>query len=270
MDWQVYVQGSLPKYTLHVDDNFEKIYSREACEGDFHSCMTGRGLSSFYSDAVKAKAAYLTNKNDKVIARAVIYTAAKDEDGKVWRLCERQYSSDSNEILKRALVDSLIQDNQIDGYKFVGADCGNSRGFVDNEGNSLNCKRFTISCDLDWGDYLSYQDSFKWYNMDDNVAYNYSDCDYQYRLDTTNGEIEDEESAYDEYHDRDVADTVTVYYHGSEMSCDSEDLDDFEEILKTMMAIGFTMRISWIVLIALDVFLILSITHETSTLTVIC
>ena len=229
MDWQVYVQGSLPEYTLHVDDNFEKIYSREACEGDFHSCMTGRGLSSFYSDAVKAKAAYLTNKNGKVIARAVIYTAAKDEDGKVWRLCERQYSSDSNEILKRALVDSLIQDNQIDGYKFVGADCGNSRGFVDNEGNSLNCKRFTISCDLDWGDYLSYQDSFKWYNMDDNIAYNYSDCDYQYRLDTTNGEIEDEESAYDEYHDRDVADTVTVYYHGSEMSCDSEDLDDFED-----------------------------------------
>ena len=71
MDWQVYVQGSLPEYTLHVDDNFEKIYSREACEGDFHSCMTGRGLSSFYSDAVKAKAAYLTNKNDKVIARAL-------------------------------------------------------------------------------------------------------------------------------------------------------------------------------------------------------
>lgn len=40
-DWQVYVQASLPEYTLHVDDNFEKIYSREACEGDFHSCMQG-------------------------------------------------------------------------------------------------------------------------------------------------------------------------------------------------------------------------------------
>lgn len=33
--------------------------------------------------------------------------------------------------------------------------------------------------------------------------------------------------AYDEYHDRDAEEVLTVHYHGEEITCDSDDLDDF-------------------------------------------
>ena len=67
--------------------------------------------------------------------------------------------------LKRALIDALIKGGHIDGYKKVGAGCGDSRAFVDLEENSLSDRKFRIECDLDYDDTLSYQDSFKWYNQ---------------------------------------------------------------------------------------------------------
>ena len=68
-----------------------------------------------------------------------------------------------NNTLKRALIDALIKGGHIDGYKKVGAGCGDSRAFVDLEENSLSDRKFRIECDLDYDDTLSYQDSFKWY-----------------------------------------------------------------------------------------------------------
>ena len=156
------------------------------------------------------------------------FTEVLDEEDKVWRLAERQYAKDQSDILKRALVDALIKAGEIDGFKIVGADCGNSRGFVDIEGNSLSHKKFRIECNLDWEDKLSYQDSFKYYNLDSNIAYNYTDSDYSYNLDTTNGQLEDdEEMFYAEYQDRDAYEVTDVFYHGSEITCDSDDLSDF-------------------------------------------
>lgn len=43
-EWQSYTMGKFPKNRLHVDKDFEKIYSSYHCRGDFHSCMVDRGF----------------------------------------------------------------------------------------------------------------------------------------------------------------------------------------------------------------------------------
>lgn len=233
-EWEVYTRGQVPENKLFVNKEFGRIYSGKQCEGDFHSCMTSRGYHTFYRDAVNASAAYLQNEEGKVIARCVIYNECIDEDGKVWRLAERQYSTDCDDVLKRALVDALIREGYIDGYKQVGYDCHNSRGFVDIYGNSLATKKFHIECDLGEEDPLSYQDSFKWYDIKKRIAYNYEDeVPYDYTLDTTEGSIygdSDEPECYDSYHDRYCYDVCTVYVNGQEMTCDEDDMDEFRWI----------------------------------------
>lgn len=139
--------------------------------------MVDKGFHTFYENAVNASAAYLENEDEKIIARCIIYNEVHDQHDKVWRLAERQYSTDCNDILKRALVDALIRDGHIDGYKKIGAGCGDSQAFVDNEGNSLSHLKLSISCDLDYGDTLSYQDSFKSYDEYERVATNFGEGD---------------------------------------------------------------------------------------------
>ena len=223
-DWQTYTTGRLPKNRLCVDKNFEKIYSSSCCAGDFHSCMVDRKLHDFYTESVDASAAYLTNEKEKVIARCVIYNRVTDQDGKIWRLAERQYATDESNTLKRALIDALIKGGHIDGYKKVGAGCGDARAFVDLEENSLSDRKFRIECDLDYDDTLSYQDSFKWYNQSEETADNYGNGDIA--LDITDGSLNGEEE-YDDFHEYHCHETTTVYYHGHEYYCDVENLDEF-------------------------------------------
>ena len=233
-DWQTYTFGQTPDVVLHVDDNFAKIYSDHWCR-DFNgcSCMVGRDHHSFYEEAVDAKAAYLTDKEGYVLARAIIFTDVKDEDGNKWRLLERQYSKESNEVLKRLLVDLCIKGGYIDGYKQIGAGCSEARAYVANDGTSLSDKKFSIRCELDTYDTLSYQDSFKYYDYDNKVAYNHIDAKYDYCLDTTDLNLEgdydddDEDQAYDEYHDYNCDETRICYYHGEEISVDVDNLEDF-------------------------------------------
>jgi hypothetical protein len=224
-DWQTYAMCNQPRNKLYVNDDFEKIYNADACEGDFHSCMADGGYHSFYENAVDASAACLENDSGMIIARCIIYNKAKDQNGKVWRLAERQYSTDCNDILKRILVDALIKGDYIDGYKKVGAGCGDSRAFVDNEGNPLNKLRFSIDCDLGFGDILSYQDSFKNYDEHARIADNFEDG--YIKLDVTGGQIEVEDTEYDDYHDYNCEEVTCVYYHGREYYCDIDNLDDF-------------------------------------------
>ena len=239
MEWQGYCIGKLPKNKLYVNDDFHRIYSKSACEGDFHSCMAGTGYHSFYKKYVDASAAYLENEEGKIIARAVIFNKVKDENGKIWRLCERQYSTDCNDVLKRALVDALIRDNHIDGYKKIGAGCNDTRAFLDVNGNSLADKEFSIECTLGYDGVLSYQDSFKYLDIYNHVAFNHESADYDEELSITYGHLGDDDDdddddnhpdEYDSYHDRYVWETTTVYVNGRRESCDVDDLEDFFQI----------------------------------------
>ena len=225
--WQVYTANKLPKNKLYVNQNFERIYSSDCCEGDFCSCMVDKGYHGFYEKSVKASAAYLENEEGKIIARCIIFNEVKDQYGKVYRLAERQYSTGNNDVLKRALVDALIKGNHIDGYKKVGASCNESNAFVGINGESLGDRRFRISCNLDWDDDLSYQDSFKSYDMDTRIAANY--CYGDLDLATTEGCLNDsdEDRSYDDYHERYCEETILVYVQGREYNCDADALDDF-------------------------------------------
>lgn len=225
--WQTYTMGKLPKHKLYVSQDFKRIYSSECCEGDFCSCMVDKGYHNFYKYSVNASAAYLENEEGKIIARCIIFNEARDQNDKVYRLAERQYSTGNNDVLKRALVDSLIKENYIDGYKKVGAGCNDSNAFVGINGESLADRKFRIACDLDWDSDLSYQDSFKSYDMDTRTAANY--CYGDLDLATTDGCLDDsdEDRAYDDYHEQYCDETVLVYVHGREYDCDTDDLGDF-------------------------------------------
>ncbi len=162
--WYTYAYGHGSGLKLHVDNRFDKIYDYWKCKGDFGSCMTGRNRDEFYAYSVNAKAAYITDEHDYIVARAILFTDVTDQHGKKWRLLERQYASNKDDTLKRLLIDKLIHGEYIDGYKVIGASCSDADAFVDISGNSLKNKKFEIDCRLDIRDTLSYQDSFKWYN----------------------------------------------------------------------------------------------------------
>lgn len=229
--WCTYTHGYTSDIELHVNDEFWRIYKSSHCKGNFDSCMVDRDRTSFYHDSVKAKAAYITDKTGLIVARAILFTDVTDQEGNKWRLLERQYSSGGDDVLKRLLIDKLIQGDYIDGYKTVGASCHEASAFVDIDGNSLSDKMFEIDCDLDEEDTLSYQDSFKWYSYSQNKAYNYENCNFSYTLDTTDlnlyGDTDDDERSWDEYHQYDCDETTLCYQHGNAINVDSENLDDF-------------------------------------------
>lgn len=228
--WTTWASGRVQHYELKVDDDFASIYSGYKCVGNFHSCMTDNDQYSFYEDAVDAKAASLRNDEGRIVARCIVFTEVHDDEtGEIVRLAERQYATDGDDVLKRILVDKLIEGGYIDGYKKVGADCSSESAFVSNDGKDWSNRRFGIRCDLERGDRLSYQDSFKSYNIDDHWATNYDVGSYS--LDVTDTYFESEgdnwDSWHEEYTDNDVVD---VYYHGREYTCDEEELDDFRYV----------------------------------------
>lgn len=210
--WEAWAKAKLPSddLTLHVDDNFSGIYnSAGECVGNFGSCMAGHGQWKFYRDAVKAKAAYLTNADGGIVARCILWTEVHDyNSGEVFRLAERQYASEGNELLKRTLVQKLIDGGYIDGYKQVGAGCGEGRAFVTNSGESMSSRNLWVECDLDCGDILSYQDSFKSYDMDERRADNYGYGEYD--LEKTNYRFE-ESGNWSEYHDHYIPEEDSTY-----------------------------------------------------------
>lgn len=227
--WITYAQSKVSGYELHVDDDFGKIYDGDSCEGDFHSCMTNGDNYHFYEDAVEAKAAYLVNQDDMIVARCVIYTNAKGEDGKVYRLAERQYSTKCDDLLKRLLIHALIKGNHIDGYKKVGAGCHDPRLWMGVDDNPLPCTKFEIECNLDDGDTVSYQDSFKWYDYHSRKAYNYNPGGLDDILSTTDDTIElHEDENYDSWNEEWTDDNVVdVYSSGHHYTCSEERLSSF-------------------------------------------
>lgn len=224
--WIAEAQSRIRDFELHVDDDFYRIYSSDYCVGDFGSCMTDDDNYHFYENAVNAKAAYITNKDGDIVARCIIYLEATDSNGKVWRLAERQYSSDRDEVYKRLLIHALIQGGHIDGYKKVGAGCHDPRLWMDVNDNPISDAEFRIPCNLHPGDYTSYQDSFKWFDYASQTAYNYPASGVPELLSTT--DLEFEGANYDEWHDDYTSDDlVTVYSGSSRYTCSENRLECF-------------------------------------------
>ena len=230
--WQSYCMGQLPENRLIINDDFSRIYSSDDCVGNFGSCMVNQDHWHYYKDSVKAKAAFLVNEDDMVIARAILWPEVYDDEGKVYRYLDRQYSTDGSQVLMRALIDELIKAGEIDMYKVPGCGCGEANAIVDINGASLSHKTFYVKCDLETDDCLSYQDTFKYYDYNAEKAYNGTSRGWDYCLDTTAYSIDDDhdddDGNYDEYHQQYVdSDTCTVYVHGEEMSCADDWMEDF-------------------------------------------
>lgn len=239
-DWESFTKFHHPEIELHIDDNFRKIYNSEWCR-DFkgNSCMMNTGHWVFYRDSVEAKAAYLTDKDGYVLARAIIYTNVTDQYGNRHRLLERQYCKESNPILAKMLIEACIKGGHITAYKTVGAACADSRNFVAVDGTSLTDLVFQTPMEVDYETTLSYQDSFKYLDYSNQIAYNVKEavsdpCNLEY-LDTTNLNLngdcdDDDEGEWDEYHCEYVDSTVLCHRNGHEIYVDVERLEDFEMI----------------------------------------
>lgn len=251
-EWKAYASSKTPDISdleLHVGDScddFSDIYDSDKCKGDFGSCMTNKDQYTFYVDAIDASAACLKDSDGYIVARCIIYNKViVDSTGEVLRLAERQYSSGEDNVLKQVLVDRLIEWGFIDGYKRVGASCHDAMDFVRNNGDSLQV-HMHISNTISEGDTLSYQDTFKWLDMDDDTAYNYSCCSCTHELDTTDETLRDAHDGmtfceydeewydddcvtFDDYHEVyiHVDDATTAKYNGREITIDGRRTEDF-------------------------------------------
>ena len=224
-DWQAERIASSDKYELVVNLDFDVIYDSYYYDGCFDSCMTDNNQYDFYENYIHAKAAALYDTNtNKIVARCIVYqNVMNDDETEHYRLAERQYSTDCDNVLKTILVQKLIDGGHIDGYKKIGVDCHANNAFVLNDGSDLN-ERLHIKNTISPGDTLSYQDSFIHLNVDTHKAYNQYACGCDIRLDTTDEVLD---GAYDEYHDRYCRDVYTVYLHGRETTCDADCMEDF-------------------------------------------
>lgn len=210
-DWEAL--HNTQQYTLVVDDDFESIYSSDCCVGDFHSCMEDEDFHTFYKNCVDAQAASLRNKDGQIVARCVIYTDV-NELGSIntYRLAERQYATDQDPVLKKKLIDELIKADLIDGYKIVGASFSDRTKFVLNDGTPLSNTLY-IDCDYDpESEYVSYQDSFAFYNYDERKAYNLDVCGANIELNITSGRPE---MYWDEVNEEYCAEIMEVHIWNS-------------------------------------------------------
>ncbi len=244
--WEAYYSSKVPSdLVLHVDDDFEAIYDgTRRCEGYFGSCMqmspTGNSTSEhwlFYS-CVPSKAAYLTlgdGPDAPIVARCVIFTKVLRGDTNTYiRVAERQYArNNENELMKRLLIEKLKEGGHIDAYKTIGAGCGDASSFVDIDGKDMSNVMLSTEMNLENGEHLAYQDSFKWYSYPNKMAYNHSACEYTDMLDSTSNyfetDYEDHEGMnYDSWHDEWVdEDVITVYSNGHEYTVAESRNDDF-------------------------------------------
>lgn len=159
--------------------------------------------SDFYSYYINASAAKLVDENGSIWARCVIYNKVIDADsGEVFRLAERGYACEAYlTTLKKLLVNKLIEEGYIDGYKDIMVDCHSNREFLLNDGTSLRDRTLYIDNEAKSDDTLSYQDSFVYLDINSQRAYNRKIENDSYfsiiKLNSTDGYVPDAEF-YDE------------------------------------------------------------------------
>lgn len=212
IEWQAYVESCKDDYTLHVDNNFQRIYSSDECVGDFHSCMEDKPYCALY-EKTTAQAVYLLNKENKIVARAILWKCY-DDNGAEYDYLDRQYSSNNKDELKKQLIDSCIQAGLINCYKPVNCCCSDSDNIVDLQGNRIQ-ERLHIN--LSWeGEKVPYFDTFKYYVECEEVAYSTAvDVDYNYEFTTTNGWPQSNNRVWSEFHDMYIDEEDAIYIEGA-------------------------------------------------------
>lgn len=214
IQWEAFVKTY--DYYLNIDTNFVGIYEARG----FGSCMTGEGNYTMFEGhhtMEEARACYLTNRAGDIVARAILWTNAKDEKGKSYRLLDRCYSLNSNVSLQQVLIGRCKEAGVIDLYKPAGCSCHDQKNIKTLDGSDFTGRLYTY-IDIDNGDRVSYMDTFVWYNQDEKKAYNYECDNYTHELDTTAGVLFC--GVYSEYYNREIDEEVAVW------SCDVDSYID--------------------------------------------
>lgn len=160
-------------YELVVDKDFKKIYSFG--EG---SCMRGRDKYPFYDNSVNAKAARLV-RNGENVARCVIFQDVWDNEKNHYRFRERIYGSEKD---KRVMHEMIKKEGLADLYKSIDASPHDGRDIYRYSNNSHLESPLYTKVSLIYGEPISWQDSFKYYNHNSGVASNDSRFESTYEL----------------------------------------------------------------------------------------
>ena len=181
----------LKEQTLHVvvNKDFHAIYDpsqRPEDSRDFNSCMDGDDNWNYYLchgdiyDAVS-----LQDEDGLIYARAILVHCF-DREGNAHNYLERIYCN--KRMYKDLLFEKAKAEGVFDLYKGLEASCHDSEEIYSVTTDKKINYYVYIPLELEEDDWMSYQDTFKWYYDDRHKAYNIcvSHSDRYYRLDFTN------------------------------------------------------------------------------------
>ena len=190
---------------------FEHIYSTDKCAGKLGSCMMDDGQYVFYENSVDAEPAALYDQQEgAIVARAVIFHNVKDREGHPYNYLERQYAK--NDMYKEMLIDKCYEKGIIDIHKSASAGYSDVTEIYNKERQRLEDTFLSIEMNIENGDTISFQDTFRYYNYDKKIGTNlmiYGENPTN-RLDTTDCYLRIGE--WDEYNEEYTQDDLTEVY----------------------------------------------------------
>lgn len=182
-----YVSTILSFSSLHlvVDKSFNKIYSTEyrlANASNFNSCMDDDPNYHFYEKRPEIfSAVSLQDNNGYIYARALLVQCYEADDPSCEHtLLERIYCN--KQIHANRLFQLAKEANIFDICKRPGASCRDSTDIITRNGYKFY-PVLAIDLNMQYGDVLSYQDTFKFYRNNKKQAVNSRsyfiyDCDF--------------------------------------------------------------------------------------------
>lgn len=190
---------------------FEHIYSTDNCAGKLGSCMMDDGQYVFYENAVDAEPVALYDQQDSaIVARAVIFHNVKDREGNTYNYLERQYAK--NDLYKELLIDKCYEKGIINIHKSASAGYSDVTEIYNKERQRLEDTFLSVEMNIENGDTISFQDTFRYYNYDKKIGTNlmiYGENPTN-RLDTTDCYLNIGE--WDEYNEEYTEDDLTEVY----------------------------------------------------------
>jgi len=197
------------RYELQTEKEgltFEHIYSTDTCVSKLGSCMMDDCQFEFYDNSVNAQPVALYDKQiRKFVCRAVIFNDVKDANGKTYRYLERQYGQ--TDLLKQVLIDACYKANLIDIHKSAMAGYSDVTEVYDRDNKKIE-SFLQIDIHLEPNDVLSFQDTFRYYDIDKKKGYNIHEDGADHRLDVTDCRFYAGE--WDEYNQEYTTDSLTT------------------------------------------------------------
>lgn len=190
---------------------FEHIYSTDKCAGKLGSCMMDDEQYVFYENSVDAEPVALYDQQEgAIVARAVIFHNVRDREGNIYNYLERQYAK--TDLYKELLIDKCYERGIIDIHKSASAGYSDVTEIYNKERQKLEDTFLSIEMNIENGDTISFQDTFRYYHYDQKIGTNLMmyGVDATNRLDTTDRYLRIGE--WDEYNEEYTEDDLTEVY----------------------------------------------------------